>query len=188
MWADNLKESAFDMPCCDALIEPVIMLDENDTFDHALSVLNDHNIRSAPVVNDQGVYMGMFSLRSTFIALLPVAITMEGGLDNVDFVIGASPGIAKKLKKIGSRKIGEHLDHGIVVGHMETPLLEIMRLIIKQGSPVPVVDRKTGKFEGLVSEQSILATFTRLQEVADNRTSHLSPEDVALLKEFGVLN
>lgn len=176
------------MPCSDALIEAVITLDEDDTFDHALSVLDQHNIRSAPVVNNQGVYMGMFSLRSTFIALLPVAITMEGGLNNVDFVIGASPGMAKKLRKIGSRKIGEHLDHEIVVGHMETPLLEIMRLIIKQGSPVPVVNRKTGKFEGLVSEQSILSLFTHLQEIVDARTSDLSPEDVALLKEFGVLN
>ncbi|MCM2343662.1 MAG: CBS domain-containing protein [Alphaproteobacteria bacterium] len=175
------------MPCRDALVSSVVSLKENHSFDEALAILDKNNIRSAPVVNEDGEYLGMFSLKSTFKALLPVAITMEGGLDNVDFVIGASPGIAKKLKKIGPRHIGDHIDNGIIVGHMDTPLLEAMRLMVRQGSPLPVVDRKNGRFIGLVSEQSILTMFQHLHEIVANRPAELSPEDVALLKEFGVL-
>lgn len=175
------------MPCRDALISSAVSLKESHSFDEALAILDQNNIRSAPVISDDGEYLGMFSLKSTFKALLPVAISMEGGLDNVDFVIGASPGIAKKLKKIGPRHIGDHIDNTIIVGHMDTPLLEAMRLMVRQGSPLPVVDRKTGRFIGLVSEQSILNMFQHLQEIVANRPAALSPEDVALLKEFGVL-
>lgn len=175
------------MPCRDALISNVITLNEECSFEEALAVLEKNNIRSAPVVSAEGEYMGMFSLKSTFKALLPVAITMEGGLNNVDFVIGASPGIAKRLKKISPCRIGEHLDNIIVVGHLETSLLEAMRLMVKQGSPLPIVDRKNGKFMGLVSEQSILTTMQHLQEIVAAKSQDLSAEDIALLKEFGVL-
>ncbi|MFN3826799.1 MAG: HPP family protein [Micavibrio sp.] len=175
------------MPCRDALISDVITLNEDCSFDQALAILEANNIRSAPVVDKDGEYQGMFSLKSTFKALLPVAITMEGGLSNVDFVIGASPGIAKRLKKISPARIGDHLDHGIVVGHLETSLMEAMRLMVKQGSPLPIVNQKDGHFEGLVSEQSILKTMQHLQEIAATKSADLSAEDIALLKEFGVL-
>lgn len=184
----TLVERFLAMPCRDAYIANPIILKGSATFDEALAVVEGHNIRSAPVVDTEGQFLGLFGGRSTFKALLPVSVTMEGGLNNIDFFLGASAGIAKKLKKIGTHPILEYLDQKAEVGYPDMPIVEAMRLMIKQGSPLVIVDRETGVFKGIVSEQSIMTSIRHMQEIVDNRTEDLSQEDIELLKEFGVLD
>ncbi|MEC9236750.1 MAG: hypothetical protein VX803_10945, partial [Pseudomonadota bacterium] len=47
----------------------------------------------------------------------------------------------------------------------DTPTWEATRLIVKYGSPLPVLEENTGKFVGLISEQSL---FSELLEVLED--------------------
>jgi CBS domain-containing protein len=175
------------MPCRLAMLESVVSLAPEQTATEALEILKHHNIRSAPVLESDGTYIGVFSLHSVFHSLLPIAVTMEGGLDQLDFVIGATPGVAKRLKKTGAKPVKECLDEETQTVTPETSLWEGVRIIVRHGSPVPVV-REDGKFAGLMTEQSCLATLQSLQEDATSHPQgHLSEDDIKLLKESGVL-
>lgn len=175
------------MTCETALIKDVICLNASITLGQATSLLNQHNIRSAPVIDDKGTYLGLFSFHSLFTSLLPVAVTMEGGLDQLDFVGGSAPGIAKRLGKNSGINILKHLDLDKPTVQETTPLWEGIRILVKHGSPIAVVD-KEGRFIGLITEQSCLSALEKIQKEASSRPEgELSQDDIQVLKKSGII-
>jgi len=79
---------------------------------------------------------------------------MPDGLQRLNFVVGAAPGIAKRLNKLKSKNISEVMDEDMYVVHPTTQSWEAIRLMVRYGSPIPVVEKDTGKLCGLISEQS----------------------------------
>ncbi len=142
------------MSCDTAMITEVITAKEDETVEEALNRLNKHSLRCLPVVNNDGALMGLLSLNKVLESLLPVAVTMPDGLQRLNFVVGASPGIAKRLNKIRAKKVSEVMNEDMYVVHPTTPTWEAIRLMVKYGSPIPVVEKETGKLCGLISEQS----------------------------------
>lgn len=175
------------MTCSLALIKVPISINSNMSLADATSLLHKNNIRCAPVLDESGKFLGLFSFHSLFTSLLPVAVRMEGGLDQLDFVGGSAPGIAKRLKKNSSNNILDHLDKEKPILTDETPMWEGVRVLVKFGSPIPITD-KSGKFIGIITEQSCLAVLEGLQnEAAARPEGELSPEDIEILKQNGVI-
>ncbi|HRK97350.1 MAG: CBS domain-containing protein [Alphaproteobacteria bacterium] len=152
------------MSCKDALIPNSIQLSPDQCVKDALLILEDNHIRVAPVIDSQGYIVGMFGLHSLMEDLLPMAAQIEDGLEDLDFIVGGAPGAAKKIRKIGPQLLRKHMDNDIedLILYPETPLLEVIRRLTRNGSPLPVIDKKSKKFVGLVSEQSCLH---RLHEI-----------------------
>jgi CBS domain-containing protein len=174
------------MPCRLAMLDSVVSLSSTITVAEGIDALQKNKVRSAPVTDPDGTYVGMFSLHAVFHSLLPVAVTMEDGLDQLDFVVGATPGIAKRLKKVSDRPITECLDQKLQVLEPETALWEGVRVMVRHGSPVAIVENK--KLIGLMTEQSCLATLQAIQaEATSHPQGQLSADDIKLLKESGVL-
>lgn len=157
------------MPCVEALITDPVVIRPGDTVSAALAKLEEHRIRTAPVVDDNGKLIGMFGLHCLMEDLLPMAAQIEDGLQGLDFIVGGTPSAAKKIRKIGPRLVKDHMDprklENIVL-YPDIEMLETMLTLTKRGSPLPVVERNTHKFLGLVSEQSCLRRLNLvLQEV-----------------------
>ena len=95
------------MSCEEAMITKVVTLDPDQTVEEALAMLTKKNIRAAPVLDDTGKLLGMFSFHHLLTSLLPVSVTMDDGLQNLDFVIGAAPGVSKRLRKLKPQKVGD---------------------------------------------------------------------------------
>lgn len=150
------------MPCKDAMITNVIEIDPDQTIGQAIDILKSHSIRSVPVVDKDRKLVGYFSLHQLLKSLLPVSVTMEDGLQRLNFIMGAAPTVAKRLQTVKDHRVGEHMDRNIAVVSPETATWEALRLVVKYGSPLPVVDEKSGVLQGLMSEQSIL---NELEEV-----------------------
>ncbi|MBL4588722.1 MAG: CBS domain-containing protein [Alphaproteobacteria bacterium] len=142
------------MSCESAMITEVITAKPDETVETVLARLSKHSLRCVPVIDDEGVLVGLFCLNKVLENLLPVAVTMPDGLQRLNFVVGAAPGIAKRLNKLISKNISEVMDEDMYVVHPTTQSWEAIRLMVRYGSPIPVVEKDTGKLCGLISEQS----------------------------------
>lgn len=154
------------MPCRDALIESPIYIDSNSSIDSALDLMSENGLRKMPVLDSHGHLVGMFGLCTLLTNLLPVSARIEDGIPSLDFIKGSAAGVAKRLKKLKSHKVREFMvplaDMPTV--RLDTPIWEVIRLIVKHGSPLAVMDADTKNFTGLVSEQSILSNLENLIE------------------------
>lgn len=163
------------MPAEDMMIsiEDVVTAKADDTVEAAMALLDQHYVRFLPVLDDAGRLVGMFGTHVLLKNLLPVSVTMEDGLQRLDFVIGAAPGVSKRLHKLLPVQIGTILERDPIVVHPDTATWEVIRLIVRHSSPLPVIDEKDGKLLGIVTEQSIIADMNRAVE--DVARDHSTP-------------
>lgn len=152
------------MPCHEAMINDVIIAHPDQTVEDVMEILEKHGIRCVPIVNEKKQLLGIFSSHKLLESLLPVSVTMEDGLSRLNFLVGAAPGVAKRLHKMKPQKISKFMETDVVVASPETPTWEILRLLVKYGSPLPIVEEETGIIVGLVSEQSAIEGLERMIE------------------------
>lgn len=151
-------------PCSDAMIEKTITVKPTDTIATVLEIFEKNDIRSVPVISDDGKLAGILGLRHILLKLLPASVAMEDGLTRLDFVIGAAPGIAKRLRKLHEETAEEVMDTNPYVLHEDTATWEAVRVMALYGSPLPIVKEKSGEFVGIISRQSLLQDLNRLIE------------------------
>ncbi len=144
------------MPCETAILTNVYTVKPDMSVEDALTYIHEKNVRAMPVIDDSGNLVGMFSLEALLKSLLPVSVTMDEGLQKLGFVVGAGPGIAKRLKKVQVQNVVDVMLKDIIVAHPSTALWEAIRLMVKYGSPIPVVEENSAKFIGIISEQSAM--------------------------------
>lgn len=154
------------MACNDALIENVVSVRPDQTVNEVMQLFKDKHFHSVPVVNEDGTLAGLFSLRTVLQCLLPVAAAMENGLESLDFIISASPGVAKRLRKLQPRTMSEVMERNPVTLYPDTPSWEAIRIMARHGSPIPITEEKTNKFIGMISSQSMMENlFDILKDV-----------------------
>ena len=151
-------------PCSDAMIKDVLTVTPDTTVHDALAIFEKNDIRSVPVVSKDGNLLGLFGLKHVLLSLLPKSVTMEGGLTKLDFVVGAAPGIAKRLGKIQSEPIENFMEKNPDVLQEDTPTWEALRVIALYGSPIPIVKENSGEFIGMISRQSLLKQLETIKD------------------------
>lgn len=144
------------MPCSDALIKNVVSVRPDQTVGEAMRLFEERHFHSVPVVGDDGTLAGLFSLRTVLMKLLPIAASLGDGIETLDFAVGASPGIAKRLRKLMPLKMSEVMEKNPVTLHPDTLTWEAIRIMAKHGSPIPIVEEKTNRFIGMISSQSMM--------------------------------
>ena len=158
------------MPCSDAMVKDTITIKPSTTVQQALEMFKEHDVRNFPVVDDNGKLLGIFGLRNILLKLLPVSVTMEDGLQNLDFVMGSSPGIAKRLRKLYPTAVEDSIEKNNRILDAETSTWEVVRVMALHGSPVALVNEANGDYVGMISHQSLLSDMRRLMEEADAET------------------
>ncbi len=150
------------MSCETAMITKIIKAHPDETVEDVLNKLDEYSLRCVPVVDSKGILVGRFCLEKVLENLLPIAVTMPDGLQRLNFVVGASPGIAKRLHKLKSKKIKDVMSEETHVVYPNTETWEAIRLMVQYGSPIPVVEKKTGALRGLISEQSAIGEMNNI--------------------------
>ncbi len=158
------------MPCDSAIIKDVYTLSPDLKVADALKFIHEKDVRAMPVIDKDGRLVGVFSLSVMLKNLLPAVAKMEDGLQKLGFVVGASTGIAKRLQKEQLQTVAETMEKDVTVAHPSTALWEIIRIMVKYGSPVPIIEEDTGIFVGIVSEQSATRDL-------EQRIAALTPKD-----------
>lgn len=166
------------MACSDAMlpIDKTITATPDQTVSDALVLFEKHHIRSVPVVDEDGVLVGMFNFSQLLKSILPsFAIEDENdGRDelshhlghmelNMDYLADSSPWIASSLVAELPKALKDAMNENLYFVYEDTSLREGVRLIVKHGSPLPVVDKTNNKLKGIITSQRAV---TALAEVA----------------------
>ncbi|MEM6781552.1 MAG: CBS domain-containing protein [Pseudomonadota bacterium] len=150
------------MPCKDVILPDPIVGRKGQTVQEILALLEEKHIRTVPILDDDNKLVGLFGYDQIMKGLLPVAVTMEDGLQTLDFLVGAAPGVAKRLRKLYPKLVEDVANTNCHVVYSSTSTWEAVRLITKYGSPIPVIEEKTGDFIGVISEQSLIEDFKKI--------------------------
>ncbi|MCB9963811.1 MAG: CBS domain-containing protein [Rhodospirillales bacterium] len=163
------------MPCSDQMIPNVVTISPQQTISEALELLHKHSIRTLPVVDEKYCVVGLFSFSFLLKNLLPMAVTLDDDMTHMkhleislDHLPGQAPWLAKRLKAHLPKKVEEVMLKNIVSVHPDTPLREGVRLIVKYGSPIPVIEKGTQRLLGLISSQSAIAALIEIMKTLDN--------------------
>lgn len=151
------------MPSHAAMTDKFLSVTPDDGVEATLKAMKKANVDFVPVVDDKGAAVGVFSLDIALENLLPVSVAMAGGLQ-LDIQIGAAPGIAKRLKKILPLKVGDLMSRRFIAVTPETPLWEGVNQLIQNRAPIVVVEPKTGKVLGVITNQSALDELNRMKD------------------------
>ena len=155
------------MFCRHALVSNVISAGPGETIADALALLQQHGLRTLPIVDDQHILAGYFSFDVVLAKLLPGAITLEHhGLEDanlrLDRLVDAEVQVTRRLGELLPVKLMEVMSPIAHVLHPDTPLGEGMRQLVRHGSPLPVVDAGSGELLGLLTVQSVMHELAKL--------------------------
>ncbi len=127
-----------------------------DTVATAADRILKHHLRHLPVVDEQGRYLGTFSVYSLLKLTLPNAVLDKHGLDNVSFVTESVEDLAQRLGKRRDEPVKNWLNiHE--VARPDTHAMEIMLLMLHgRTTSVPVVNKTNNRLEGIISFWDVL--------------------------------
>lgn len=127
------------------------VLKSTDTIKTAARYILDNRYRALPVVDDEGRYLGIFGVNCLLKQVLPKAVMMESGLENVGFIQETLHDLHERLKEVENLPISVCMHSDISTVEPDTPLVETLLLLYQTRISIPVVEPKTGKLVGMIS-------------------------------------
>ena len=103
------------------------VLRPNDTIKTAAEYIMEHRYRSLPVVDEEGLYLGIFGVNCLLKLILPKAAIMEPGLENVGFIQDSLQDLHKRLIEMQDQPISVCMTTDITTVTPNTPLVETAR-------------------------------------------------------------
>lgn len=134
-----------------------------DSVQRAIDDLKKNKVEAAPVVDEDGRLLGVFSLTALMKNLLPVSVPVAGGI-MMDVKISAAPGIAKRLAKVNTLTVGELMDHKVNAITPDTPIWETVNVLLQYGGPVVIVEPGTGIVRGVLTAESIMNELSKMND------------------------
>jgi len=134
-----------------------LTLRPTDTVATGADYILKHRLRHVPVVDEQGRYVGTFSIYSLLRLTLPKAVIMEEGLADVSFIHETTEDLAQRLRERSNQPVENWLSKDDPVMHPDTPHMEVMLLMLRgRTTSVPVVDKQSHRLEGIISFWNVL--------------------------------
>lgn len=127
------------------------ILKPTDTIKIACKYIMDNRYRALPVVDDDGVYLGIFGVNCLVRLVLPKAAVMEKGLDSVSFINESLHDLHEHLIEVEDEPISICMNREITTVTPDTPLVETMLILYRTHRSIPVVDEESGKLMGMIS-------------------------------------
>lgn len=127
------------------------VLKETDTIRTAAAYIMDNRYRALPVVDDEGRYLGIFGVNCLLRLVLPKAVMMESGLENVGFIHESLHDLHERMLEVEDQPITKCMHSDITTVTPNTPLVETLLLLYRTRISIPVVAPGTGKLVGMIS-------------------------------------
>ncbi len=142
------------MPCHSAIVKKNITSSPDDTVEAVLKAIKKEKVIASAVVDENGKFIGLFSMKIMLKDLIPVAVSMANGV-KIDIKVTAAPGVAKRLENVKTLPVFELMDRNPITVLPDAPIWEGVSLLTKEGEPLSVVDN-SGKFYGLITYASLV--------------------------------
>lgn len=149
------------MPCHSAMIDKPVTISPDTTVDKALKKIKKAKANFAIVIDGDKNVEGVFSSQILMKNLLPVSVSVSGGVA-MDVNLRAAPGVAKRMRKVLPIAVSNVMERNISIVHPDTPIWEGVNFIIARGAPLIVVENDSLKFLGVITATSLVEDIQSL--------------------------
>ena len=154
------------------MITKVISVDPDETVQDAMTLFDEYGIRTVPVLDQDKKVVGVFSFSHLLRGILPTAATFDSPHQRIkhidvrlDQFLNNNGFTSERLLNAMKKKVKDVMStEGIETVHPDTPLREAVRLLLKYGSPLAVIDEDTEACVGLISSQSAVKALLVIAE------------------------
>lgn len=126
-------------------------LRETDTIGYGAEIIMKHRYRSLPVVDKNFCYVGMFGVNCLLKQVIPKAVFMHKGLENVSFIHESLDELYTRFEEARDQPIAMCMSHDIHPVGPDTPLTETLLQLYETKISIPVVVPDTCKLLGMIS-------------------------------------
>lgn len=123
----------------------------DDSIITGIELVMKHRFRRLPVVDEEGVFQGVFGVTCLLRMALPTAVVMEDGLENIHFVRESLSDLRRRLREVENEPISLCMRQDSIQVAPDLPLLETLRVLYLTQASLPVVDPDSGKLLGIIS-------------------------------------
>ena len=151
------------MPCHSAILKKIVTASPDDTVEVVLKSIKKGKAQACAIVDKDGLFLGLFSMKILLRNLIPVSVAMTDGVQ-IDIKVTAAPGVAKRLANVKTLAVSELMDRKPDTVYPDAPIWEGVSVLTKNGSPLPVVDH-SGKLHGLITYDSLVNDLESIQSI-----------------------
>lgn len=155
------------LTCRDVMVSPDIQrrILPDESIATAFQIIKESRARFLPVVDKDGIYVGVFSAPTLMKLILPRAATLATGKDaarlsmtNLNFMSPTRADFEAQLERLKTEKVSDNMSDpaNIPVASPDTPVMEGIFLIHKFKRHVMLVEPDSKRFVGTVSPNSLL--------------------------------
>ena len=126
-------------------------LKQDDTIGRAANYIMTNRYRNVPVVDENFCYVGMFGVNCLLKQVIPKAVFLPKGLENVSFIHESFDDLFHRFAEVKDQPISICMSKEIKPISPDTPLTETMMQLYKTRASIPVVESGTCKLLGMIS-------------------------------------
>ena len=126
-------------------------LKPTDTIECAAQYIMKYRYRNLPVVDDNFCYLGMFGVNCLLKLVIPKAVFLPHGLENVRFIHESFEDLYQRFSEVKDQPISICMNNEIQPVAPDTPLTETMLQLYETRSSIPVVQPGSCKLMGMIS-------------------------------------
>ena len=126
-------------------------LKQDDTIECAAKYIMKYRYRNLPVVDENNCYLGMFSINCLLKQVIPKAVFMPHGLENVSFIHESFEDLYQRFNEMKDQPISICINNEVPPVRPDTPLTEIMMQLYNTMSSIPVIEPGSCKLMGMIS-------------------------------------
>jgi CBS-domain-containing membrane protein len=127
-----------------------------DEVGEAMRRMLTNFVTDLPVVDDDGRLIGILKLERLLASLLPKGALIGFGMDDLSFVSDSLDHLRKQMQTVADTPVRQLMVKAEQVVHPDTSPVEIVLLLYRGASNVPVVESDTHKLVGMVSARDVL--------------------------------
>lgn len=126
-------------------------LKPEQTLEEAAEIVMHSRFRSLPVVDEEGCYLGMFNVNCLLKHIIPKAVFMHQGLENVGFIHETFDELFERYEHVKDETVTICLSHDVHPLNPATPLTETLLQLYNTHFSIPVVAEGSCKLLGMIS-------------------------------------
>jgi CBS-domain-containing membrane protein len=139
------------MKASDVMDPKPTTLKPTDTIADAARYIMQKRYRSLPVVDENFCYMGMFGINCLLKLVIPKAVFMEKGLENVRFIHESFEELYERFHEVKDQPISMCMSREVQAIAPDTPLTETMLRLYNTSTSIPVMEPESCKLLGMIS-------------------------------------
>ena len=144
--------------------KPSDTLYENAPLHKAVSLITSKRLAALPVINEQGMFVGIIGVNGLLEMLLPKAVrsALAGNHDSVpglSFMDDNMNELRDRLASLSDVTVGKLAKRDAPVIYPDSPVMEAVLLLLRGEDDVAMVERETHKFICMMSALDLLHTL-----------------------------